>query len=109
MDFPELAKKRYSCRKYLPDAVERGKIEKCIEAARLAPSACNSQPWSFIVVDNPEKLRAVSDAAITGIYNATKFIKKASSIIIVTSDKGSFLTKVGGVEISEDLVLSELI
>jgi len=96
MDFPELVKKRYSCRKYLPDTVEREKIEKCIEAARLAPSASNSQPWNFIVVDDPEKLRAVSDAAITGIYSATKFIKNASSLIIVTSDKGNFLTKVGG-------------
>ncbi|MCF8350468.1 MAG: nitroreductase family protein, partial [Bacteroidales bacterium] len=29
-------------------------LEKCLEAARLAPSASNSQPWHFIVVDEPE-------------------------------------------------------
>ncbi len=96
MDFSELVKKRYSCRRYLIDKVEREKIEKCIEAARLAPSASNSQPWNFMVIDDPDKLNAVADAAITGIYSATKFIKNASSLIIVISDKGSFLTKVGG-------------
>ena len=48
--FLNLIKKRRSVRSYLSKPVERKKIELCLEAARLAPSACNSQPWSFIVV-----------------------------------------------------------
>jgi len=54
MDFLNLVKKRQSTRRFLDKPVERDKIERCIEAARLAPSATNTQPWKFIVVDNPE-------------------------------------------------------
>jgi len=51
MNFLELVKTRQSVRKYLPKEVEPEKIARCIEAARLAPSACNSQPWTFLVAD----------------------------------------------------------
>ncbi len=53
MDFLELCENRYSSRKYLDKVVEREKIERCLEASRLAPSAINAQPWSFIVIDEP--------------------------------------------------------
>ena len=96
MEFYELVKKRASCRKYLPDKVERGKIERCIDAARLSPSACNSQPWNFVVVDSPEVLAKVSAAAVSGAYVITRFIKKAPVLIVVTVDKGSLLSKFGG-------------
>ncbi len=95
MEFSELVKKRYSCRKYLHVPVEREKIEKCIESARLAPSACNSQPWNFIVVDEKEKLKAVSDAALSGIYSMPKLMADAPVLIIVTVNKGNFSAKVG--------------
>jgi nitroreductase len=45
----DIIKKRRSIRKYLDKAVEREKINLCLEAARLAPSAINGQPWKFIV------------------------------------------------------------
>ena len=51
-DFFELAQKRESCRKYAKRPVEREKIVACLEAARLAPSACNSQPWHYFVADD---------------------------------------------------------
>ena len=54
MKFLELINKRQSVRKYSDKIVEREKIERCVESARLAPSACNSQPWKYIVVDDPE-------------------------------------------------------
>lgn len=96
MDFAELVKKRYSCRKYLPDPVEREKIEKCIDSARLAPSACNSQPWNFIVVDDKDKLKEVADAAVSGIYGMPKLMAISPVLIVVTADKGSFLSRTGG-------------
>ena len=53
-DFFDLIARRESCRNYDPNKkVETEKLVKCIEAARLAPSACNSQPWSFVVVNSP--------------------------------------------------------
>jgi nitroreductase len=55
MSFLDLAKKRCSVRSYLPKEVEREKLLQVLEAARIAPSACNLQPWQIIVVQNPEK------------------------------------------------------
>ena len=55
-NFMEIVKKRYSVRKYLDKPVPRKLIEKCIESARLAPSAENVQPWRYIVVDDKEIL-----------------------------------------------------
>ena len=45
MDFIQLSNTRQSCRKYSDKPVSREDILTCLEAARLAPSACNSQPW----------------------------------------------------------------
>lgn len=50
--FYELAASRYSCRNYKPVAVERDVLAAVVDAARLAPSACNRQPWFFVVIDN---------------------------------------------------------
>lgn len=55
MDFLRLAEKRQSCRTYdSKRAIEPEKLQRILEAGRIAPSACNAQPWHFIVVDNPE-------------------------------------------------------
>lgn len=53
-DFLELVRKRRSCRGYLEKPVPDHMLEHCLEAARLAPSACNKQPWRFIIVKNAE-------------------------------------------------------
>ena len=50
MDFIELVKKRRSIRKYKPDKIPKKLLEYVIEAARLAPSWGNRQPWKFIIV-----------------------------------------------------------
>ena len=50
MSFLELARKRCSIRKYAPKNVEQEKIDYILEAARLAPSAVNYQPWYFVWV-----------------------------------------------------------
>ncbi|MEN6356785.1 MAG: nitroreductase family protein [Armatimonadota bacterium] len=50
MEFSELIVKRYSVRMYRPEPVEDDKLQKVLDAARLAPSACNIQPFKLIVV-----------------------------------------------------------
>lgn len=50
--FKDLVDSRYSCRNYKPDIVDRDDILRIIETARMAPSACNRQPWEFIVVED---------------------------------------------------------
>jgi len=51
--FLELAAARRSIRKFKSARVEREKLDLCLEAARPAPSACNAQPFRFIVLDEP--------------------------------------------------------
>lgn len=46
----DIINNRYSCRKYIEKPLDKDLIYRCIETARLAPSACNSQPWMFYVV-----------------------------------------------------------
>lgn len=50
MMFAELIRKRYSVRSYKPDPIEDNKLSQVLEAARLAPSASNRQPYQLIVV-----------------------------------------------------------
>ena len=96
MTFLELAKKRRSTRKYSAKSVPREVIERCLEAARLAPSACNSQPWSFIVVDNGKGRNDLAEAAFSGIHSMNTFAKKAPVLIIVVTEQSVYVAKVGG-------------
>jgi nitroreductase len=50
MEFSELIRNRYSVRAYKPDAVEEEKLDRVLEAARLAPTAANRQPFQIIVI-----------------------------------------------------------
>ena len=68
MDFTDLVKARHSVRAYDPDRpVPRELIAECLEAARLTPSACNSQPWRFVVVDEPFLLERVKQEVVGGL------------------------------------------
>ena len=91
-----LIKQRKSVRRFLDRPVEREKILMCLEAARAAPSACNSQPWRFIVVDDPELKKRLCDRAFRGIYFINAFCKKAPVIVVIVSEKGRFLARIGG-------------
>ena len=96
MTFLELAAQRQSVRKYLPTTVPREAIERCLEAARLAPSACNSQPWSFIVVDDPATKERVAEAAFSGVYSMCSFARKAPVLVAVVTERATFAASLGG-------------
>ncbi len=55
MDFQELIKNRYSVRSYQNRPVEDEKLNQVLEATRLAPTAANKQPFSFIVIETQDK------------------------------------------------------
>ena len=61
---------RRSIRDFLDTPVEHDKIEILLKAAMAAPSACNLQPWAFIVVDEPKTLGLLKNATTQGRYNA---------------------------------------
>ena len=83
-DFMELALRRQGCRKFSDKTVEHEKLVRCVEAARLAPSACNSQPWGFVVVETPEKVAAVAKCAQQMGVNA--FTDDAKAFFIVMEE-----------------------
>ena len=60
--------RRVSCRAYQPTPVPQAQLMHILEAARLAPSACNQQPWRFAVVRNPGlRRRIVEEGFLPGI------------------------------------------
>ena len=96
MSLLDLLKHRKSVRDFLDRPVERDKINTCLEAARVAPSACNSQPWRFVVVDDPTLKNKLCDVAFSGIYSINSFCKMAPVIVVVISEKSKFLARIGG-------------
>ena len=60
MSVLELMKRRCSVRRFKTRPVERETIERVLEAARVAPSACNKQPWRFVVVRDKAVQRRIS-------------------------------------------------
>jgi len=63
MNVYEAIANRYSVRAYLPKPLEQDKLERILDAARLAPSACNRQAWKFIVVRDAKVRQALAEAA----------------------------------------------
>ena len=80
MSFLELARKRCSIRKYAPKNVEQEKIDYILEAARLAPSAVNYQPWYFVWVQSAE-----GKAKLQECY-PREWFKQAPYYLIVCGD-----------------------
>jgi nitroreductase len=98
MDFIELVKKRQSVRTYDPDRpVEKEKLDRCIEALRLAPSACNAQPWKLVVVDDPELKTRVADAAAAKWLGFNNFTKDAQVIVVIVREEPNLTSKLGTV------------
>lgn len=96
MDFELLVKLRKSVRKYEVDKKpDRALIEKCLEAARMAPSACNSQPWSFIIVDDEELVQLVAKECTPLVGKINSFAKTAPVIIVQVIDKTNIQASIG--------------
>ena len=94
--FLELVQHRQSDRAYLDKPVEKEKIDRILEAARLAPSACNSQPWKFVVVTDPKKQLEVANATSSTMLSMNHFTKQAPVQLVVIEESGNFTSSVGG-------------
>jgi nitroreductase len=70
VEFSQLIRTRYSVRDYKPDPVEQEKLEQVLEAARLAPTAANRQPFQLIVMPT-----AGREAELRRIYNREWFLR----------------------------------
>lgn len=74
--------------------MEVEKLERILEAGRLSPSACNAQPWKFVVVNDRELARKVGKAA-AGL-GMNKFAKDAPVHILVVEESANITSLLGG-------------
>ncbi len=96
MDFLELVNRRQSCRSYNPSRkVEKEKLDRCIEALRLAPSACNAQPWKLVIVDNPELKQKIAKAAGSKWLGFNHFTKDSPILVVVVREAPNLTSKLG--------------
>ncbi len=99
MDFKEIAQNRQSCRNYDPTkAVEKEKLDAVIEAAVLAPSACNAQPYHITVCTDDA---AKSVAKATQGMGMNKFASDAP-VMIVLSEGAYNTTAAAGAKIKKN-------
>lgn len=91
--FKELALKRESCRAYDGRPVPRELLQEILETACLSPSACNSQPWRLIAVEDKvaEELRPMVQAA-----GLNRFADKVSTFVVICEIKASLKEGVSG-------------
>ncbi|HUS87061.1 MAG TPA: nitroreductase family protein [Bacteroidales bacterium] len=89
-------KLRQSDRGYEERPVEKEKLERILEAGRMAPSACNSQPWKFIVVDEPDLKSKIADAASAKALGFNRFTREVPVFIIIVREKPKVISRIGG-------------
>ena len=92
-DFIDLARVRQSCRSYDPDReVEVEKLEACLESMKLAPSACNAQPYFYYLVHGDEA-KNIRGHLQLGTMNS--FAKDVNAFAIVTEENYNLTAKIG--------------
>jgi nitroreductase len=96
MSFNKLINQRQSVRKYQNKPVEKEKIRHIIEALRIAPSACNSQPWKLIIVDEPELKDKVARGTFNKAASFNKFALEAPVIAVLVIEKAKLIAQIGG-------------
>jgi len=104
----ELIISRQSDRKYSDKPVEKEKLDRIIEAGRMSPSACNAQPWKFIVVTEPSIVEKIAEAASARLLGMNSFVKQAPVQIIVIREKPNFSSKVGATIKNKDYSLIDI-
>ena len=77
----KIMQQRHSCRKFLDKAVENEKIIACINAASLAPSAWNLQPYHFYVANTPETVATAAECC-----KDNEWIGEVRAFVIVTQE-----------------------
>ena len=95
--FLDLVKRRQSARKYSGEPVEEDKITRCAEAARLAPSACNGQPWHFIIVNENDTLKTLAESVKAQTLNMNNFVDDVPAMVVLVTEPTNFTARLGGI------------
>lgn len=93
--FHDLCLHRQTCRKFADNPVEHEKLVQCVETARLTPSGCNAQPWTFVVVESPDKVAEVAKCAMQ--LGGNPYAAGAKAFIVVVEEHATLLPHVASV------------
>lgn len=104
----ELIKSRQSDRRYSEQPVEPEKLERVLEAGRMAPSACNSQPWKFVSVTEASLIKSVAEAASAKLLGMNTFVTQSPVIIVIVREKANFSSKIGATIKNKDYSLIDI-
>lgn len=91
----ELIKSRQSDRKYSDKPIEKEKLERIVEAGRMAPSACNAQPWKFIVVTETDLLAKLAKASSAKLLGMNEFASQATAMLVVIREQANLTSRIG--------------
>jgi len=108
MEFTALLQNRQSVRQYDTKPVEREKLEKLIDAVRLAPSASNSQPWKLIIVEDPGLKDQVAKSTFNRVVSFNKFTVSAPVLAVLVIEKPKKITQIGGMIKQRDFPLIDI-
>jgi nitroreductase len=107
-DLLDLINSRQSDRKYSDREIEKEKLDRIIEAGRMAPSACNAQPWKFIIVNDRALLKEVAEAASAKLIGMNSFVGQAQVIIVIVRESPNLSSKVGATIKNKDYSLIDI-
>ncbi|MGC1390806.1 MAG: nitroreductase family protein [Bacteroidales bacterium] len=107
-DILDLIISRQSDRKYSSKPVDKEKLERIVEAGRMAPSACNAQPWKFIVVTDQQLVIKIADAASARLIGMNSFVSQAPVILVIVREKPNMSSKVGATIKNKDYSLIDI-
>ena len=97
-DFLDFLVRRQSVRGYSDTPVEPEKIFRCLEAARMSPSACNAQPWKFIVVDQPALKDSIAGHTTAGrLVPMNHFTRQAPVMVVIVRESPNLTSKIGSI------------
>ncbi len=101
MSIIEPIRQRRSIRTYLDKPVEREKVLRLLEAARIAPSAKNLQEWRFIVVTDAERRRLLAQNA-----NTRPFVAEAPVVIVACAEHDNYRMRCGQLAYPIDVAIA---
>jgi len=96
MDFDNVIQRRYSVRSFTSQKVDKNMILKILEAARMAPSAVNFQPWHFVVVSEQESLTKLHQ-----VYHREWFMEAPLNIVVCADHQQSWKRKSDGKDFAD--------
>lgn len=108
MELAHLISRRQSVRRYSDRPVESEKLDRLVEAVRLAPSACNAQPWTLLLVNEPVLRTEVAKATFSKSLSFNRFALQAPLIAVLVIEPAPLTVRLGALAKGRQLPLIDI-